>query len=96
MVKVDFTNKVITVNGNTVTLSNPQWKILECFSHQEGTNVEKIAQKVYGSKIDKNCTTTSVTLSRIKKIVGDKNFIVKERSKNYVFHETVEVIYKEN
>jgi len=92
MVIIDKAKKVVTVKGIPVEITNPQWEILEQFSSTEGVTVEKIAQRVYGSQSDRNVTTTSVIISRIKKIVGDPNFIVKFRGKEYVFHETVEVI----
>jgi len=95
MVKVDKKNRVITVDGIPVELTSPQWDILEHFSPTEGVTIDKIAQRVYGSQIPKNRTTTSVTVSRIKKIINDPNFIVKSRGSEYVLHGDVEVIEKE-
>ena len=94
MVKVDKLTRTIMVKGIPVELSRPQWDILECFSPTEGMTIEKIAQRVYGSQSPKNKTTTSVTVSRIKNIVGISDFIVKYRG-SYIFHPSVEVIEKD-
>ena len=93
MIVVDKINRKITVNGNPVVLTNQQWDILVVFDKGEPVSVGKIAQRVYGSQIEKHKTTASVTVSRIKKLVGSNEFIVKYRGAGqYVFHPDVEVI----
>ena len=93
MVKLDFITRTATVNGIPTELSRPQWDIIECFSHTAGITIEKVAQRVYGSQISKNRTTTSVTVSRIKNVLGHPDLIVKYRGE-YVFNSIVEVIEK--
>ena len=94
MVKIDMSKRIVTVDGIPIELTSPQWDILEHFSPTEGVTIEKVAQRVYGSQSPKNRTTTSVTVSRIKKIVGDPDFIVKGRGSEYILHSSVEVIEK--
>jgi DNA-binding response OmpR family regulator len=92
MIRLDKNNKTIIVGNESVTLSVQQWNILLHFTKEEPLSVAKAAQRVYGSQSETNKTTTSVTLSRIKKLVGDKNFIVKARGDGYVIHPDVEII----
>ncbi len=91
-VKVDMKNRVAEINGHKVEISNPQWDVLENFSHYDGVTVEKLAQRVYGSQTDRNKTAASVIVSRLKAILG-KEFLVKQRG-SYVINPAIEVIEK--
>lgn len=91
-VKIDMKNRVAEVNGVKAEISNPQWDVLECFSHYDGVNVEKVAQRVYGSQSDRNKTAASVIVSRLKAILG-KEFLIKQRG-SYVINPDVQVTEK--
>lgn len=91
-VKVDMKNRQAEVDGIMVDISNPQWEVLECFSHYDGVTVEKIAQRVYGSQTDRNKIAASVIVSRLKKILG-KDFLLKQRG-SYVINPSVQVTEK--
>ena len=91
MIKLDKITRTISKDGIAIELTRPQWDILSCFSQTDGVTIEKVAQRVYGSQVPKNRTAASVTVSRIKNIVGSTEFIVKYRGL-YVLHEDIEVI----
>ena len=96
MIKIDKTKREITVDGRQIVLTNQQWDILDCFGNGEVMSVGRIAQRVYGSQNDNHKSTASVTVSRIKRLVGREDFIVKARGAGqYVLHEGVQVIEKE-
>lgn len=95
MITLNKKQKLVSVSGILVNLSDAQWNILQHFTKEEPLSVNRAAQRAYGSQSEKNKVTTSVTLSRIKKLVGDSNFIVKARGDGYVIHPDVEIIEEE-
>jgi DNA-binding response OmpR family regulator len=96
MITIDKTKRTILVDGKQVELTNQQWDILECFAEGEVMSVGRIAQRVYGTQSESHKSVASVTVSRLKRMVGKDDFIIKARGAgNYVLHECVQVIEKE-